>query len=83
MTNTKYPRSEVNPDKCKGCGLCIAKCPKQVLVFSPKLNSKGYHYAEYVGEGCVGCGSCFYTCPEPDAIVVYLRDYNPETDGEA
>lgn len=83
MTDGKYPRSEVNPDKCKGCGLCIARCPKQVLAFSPKLNSKGYHYAEYVGEGCVGCGSCFYTCPEPDAIVVYLRDYNPETDGEA
>ncbi|HPJ29750.1 MAG TPA: 4Fe-4S ferredoxin, partial [Candidatus Sabulitectum sp.] len=45
--------------------------------------SKGYHYAEYKGEGCVGCGSCFYTCPEPDAIVVYLRDYDPATNGEA
>ena len=78
LTDAKYPRSEVEPDKCKGCGLCIAACPKKVLVFSPKLNSKGYHYAEYVGSGCVGCGNCFYNCPEPDAITVYLRNYDPE-----
>ena len=77
MTDAKYPRSEVKKDKCKGCGLCIAACPKKVLVFSSKLNSKGYHYAEYVGSGCVGCGNCFYNCPEPDAITVYLRDYDP------
>ena len=49
-----------------------------VLVESPKLNSKGYHFAEYVGSGCVGCGNCFYNCPEPDAITVYLKNYVPE-----
>jgi 2-oxoisovalerate ferredoxin oxidoreductase delta subunit len=82
LTDPRYPRSEVNPDKCKGCGLCVAHCPKKVLVISKEFNTKGYHYAEYVGEGCVGCGSCFYTCPEPDAIVVYLKDYEPDQNGE-
>ncbi len=75
---SQYPCPEINPDHCKGCGLCVAACPKKVLVISDKkLNSKGYHYCEYVGDGCIGCGNCFYNCPEPAAITVYLRDYLP------
>lgn len=78
MTDVKYPLVEVNMDTCKGCGLCIASCPKKVLVSSPKLNSKGYHFTAYIGEGCIGCGNCFYNCPEPDAITVYKKNYSPE-----
>ena len=74
----KYPFPEIDSDICKGCKLCIAACPTDVLVISEKLNSKGFHYAEYIGEGCVGCGNCFYTCPEPSAVTVYLKDYVPE-----
>ena len=74
----KYPFPEIDSDICKGCKLCIAACPTDVLVISEKLNSKGFHYAEYTGEGCVGCGNCFYTCPEPSAVTVYLKDYVPE-----
>ncbi|MCK4506387.1 MAG: 4Fe-4S dicluster domain-containing protein [Candidatus Aegiribacteria sp.] len=74
----KYPFPEIDSDICKGCKLCIEACPTNVLVISEKLNSKGFHYAEYIGEGCVGCGNCFYTCPEPSAVTVYLKDYVPE-----
>lgn len=73
----KYPFPDIDADICKGCGLCIEACPTNVLITSEKLNSKGFHYAEYIGEGCVGCGNCFYTCPEPSAIAVYLKDYIP------
>jgi NAD-dependent dihydropyrimidine dehydrogenase PreA subunit len=76
--NRKYPFPEIDPDICKGCKLCIAACPKDVLVISEKLNSKGFHYSEYVGEGCIGCGNCYYTCPEPSAVTVYLKNYVPE-----
>ncbi len=73
-----YPYPEIDSDICKGCKLCVSACPKEVLVISPKLNSKGFHYSEYVGEGCIGCGNCFYICPEPSAVTVYLKNYKPE-----
>jgi ferredoxin len=61
---------DVQADLCKGCGLCIAMCPTGLLVRSEELNSRGYRYAEYVGEGCTACGICFHACPEPGGISV-------------
>ena len=63
----------VNHEHCKGCQLCIQACPQEVLYQTDEFNSKGYHPAEYRGEGCTGCGMCFYACPEPDAITVYKK----------
>ncbi len=63
------------PEICKGCGLCIDACPQDVLKFHEKFNSKGYHYAYYIGEGCTGCNVCFYACPEPEAVAVYKKGY--------
>jgi NAD-dependent dihydropyrimidine dehydrogenase PreA subunit len=71
---------KVEPELCKGCGLCIEACPPDVLKFHTKFNSKGYHYAYYVGDGCTGCGVCFYACPEPEAIAVFKKGY--ELQGE-
>ncbi len=79
MTGKKeYPCPEIDTDECKGCGLCVLSCPKKVLFLSDNLNSKGYHYSTYSGEGCIGCGICFYACPEPGAMTVYLEDYTEE-----
>ena len=51
---------------CKGCGLCVKACPKQVLALSKaKLNAKGYHPSEVVDQAsCIGCASCARTCPD-------------------
>ncbi len=65
----------IQPEICKGCGLCIAACPQNVLKFHEKFNSKGYHYAYYIGEGCTGCNVCFYACPEPEAVAVYKKGH--------
>ncbi|HCE45844.1 MAG TPA: ketoisovalerate oxidoreductase [Lentisphaeria bacterium] len=60
----------ISINECKGCERCIRACPKKLLRLEDKLNSHGYRYVLYSGEGCVGCGSCFYACPEPGAITV-------------
>ena len=71
----------VNEDECKGCGLCIDMCPKDVLIEQPHLNRMGYRPAGYLGEGCIGCGHCFYACPEPGAITVLKKGYVEEEEG--
>ena len=56
----------INELVCKGCGLCVRACPKNVLALSrTKLNPKGYHPAEVaVPEECIACASCARTCPD-------------------
>ena len=66
------PYPDIDPLECKGCGRCIADCPKQVLAWGGTFNERGYRYAVYAGEGCIGCRSCYYTCPEPGAIELHL-----------
>ena len=66
-------RVEMNPEECKGCGLCVEACPPAVLRLADRLSRYGYHPAEYAGTGCTGCGICFYVCPEPGGVTVYRR----------
>ncbi len=60
-------------DLCKGCGLCVNACPKQVLAISKdKINAKGHHPVEAVDmDACVGCASCAIMCP--DCIITVER----------
>lgn len=63
----------VDPEECKGCGLCVEACTPKVLRLAEHLNRYGYHPAIYSGSGCSGCGLCFFACPEPGAITVFKR----------
>ena len=60
-------------DYCKGCGLCVDVCPKDVLRLAPdKINKKGHHPDEAAKpDQCVGCGSCAIMCP--DSIIKVER----------
>ena len=61
----------IDKDRCKGCGLCIAACPHQVLAFSGELNKSGYNVVHMENpEACVGCAFCAQICPDI-AIEVY------------
>jgi 2-oxoglutarate ferredoxin oxidoreductase subunit delta len=55
----------LNVDKkwCKGCGICVAFCPKDVLeIKDGKVNIKDL-------EACIKCGQCELRCPD---YAIYL-----------
>ncbi len=55
----------IDPERCKGCALCIEFCPKKSIVISDRLNMKGYFIATFVdGKECTGCATCAVMCPE-------------------
>ncbi len=62
-----------NEDRCKGCGLCVNACPKQILRISKdRINAKGHFPAEITDqEKCIGCASCAIMCP--DTVITVER----------
>ena len=82
FTNTPDPakilqlmagKIKINTERCKGCGLCVAVCPKECLVISNKSNAKGYFPAEAKDSDCTACAACALICPDV-VIEVYLAD---------
>lgn len=61
----------IDPNFCKGCGLCFSACPKSLLKAGENINAKGYNYAiQENEEQCTGCKLCAIMCPDA-AITVY------------
>lgn len=61
----------IDPERCKGCGLCIGFCPEEVLAYSGEYNPSGYNFVCIKEpERCIGCAFCAQTCPDV-AIEVY------------
>jgi len=63
----------IDIERCKGCGLCVAVCPKNSIVISNCSNKAGYFPAEAVNSDCTGCAMCAIICPEA-VIEVYRED---------
>ncbi len=56
---------EIDEDLCKGCEICVAFCPKDVLEMSDKFNKKGVHPPRVAREvDCNLCGNCILYCPD-------------------
>lgn len=63
----------VDTERCKGCGLCLAFCPQDVLAYSTEHNRNSYNVIYMKApERCTGCALCAQTCPDI-AIEVYRQ----------
>jgi NAD-dependent dihydropyrimidine dehydrogenase PreA subunit len=57
INSTNY-LSQVDPELCSSCGICVEKCPVDAI----ELNKSDI--AEVQAEYCIGCGVCAHFCPE-------------------
>ncbi len=65
----------IDKDRCKGCGLCVAVCPKNVLDVSDKVNTKGYFPAfQARPEDCVFCATCCVMCPDAAITIAEIAE---------
>jgi Na+-translocating ferredoxin:NAD+ oxidoreductase RNF subunit RnfB len=70
--------AHIIPEKCKGCGICVAECPKGIIKMVPVLtgytvlcanHEKGGIAKKNCKVSCIGCMKCQKVCPN-DAIMV-------------
>ena len=62
-----------NKALCEACGLCVKKCPKNLVALIPKSSKvyvacsttcRGKDVINACTAGCIGCGLCAKNCPE-------------------
>ena len=71
-------RHIIDGERCKGCGLCVTVCPKQVLEMSDAVNTRGYFPVYQARPGdCVLCAICCTMCPDV-AITICECDAAPQ-----
>ncbi len=70
---------KIDRDMCKGCGICIKYCPKEVLARSEDLNQYDNHYPEVVSaDKCISCRRCELYCPDFAIEVKEVKDEKEE-----
>ena len=70
-------RIVIDVERCKGCDLCRAACPQDVLGLADTLNGKGYRPVILLDphHDCTGCALCAVVCP--DGCITVYRDVPP------
>ena len=58
-TPEQHPEITIFSDWCKGCGICVAFCPKEVL----DMDENRRVFAKYP-EKCIACHMCELRCPD-------------------
>ncbi|TYB31467.1 MAG: Fe-S cluster domain-containing protein [Candidatus Mcinerneyibacterium aminivorans] len=76
ISENRVPR--IDEDKCTACGVCIEKCPKNLIDYKPyskevdvlcKSKEKGAEAKKKCETACIACSLCEKNCPV-DAIHV-------------
>ena len=78
----------IDPQKCVGCSMCLAACPKRLIEFVPLKKQavvkcsncdKGAKTRKVCSAGCIGCMRCVKAC-ESNAITVenFVARVDPE-----
>ena len=68
-------KHSIEVDRCKGCGLCVNVCPKNVLEISDKVNALGYFPAHQAHpEKCIFCTTCCIMCPDVAVTITKIAD---------
>ena len=49
---------------CKGCGICLLKCPNQALVFGQDKGVSNQSIPKVLANKCNLCQTCEVNCPE-------------------
>lgn len=67
MPKKTLKQLQVNKEWCKGCGICVAFCPRDVLgIKDGKVNIEDI-------DSCIECGQCELRCPD---YAIYLGGKN-------
>ena len=48
---------EIDPNSCKGCGICQRNCPVEAI------EGEGRDIRKINQEKCIKCGTCLTKCP--------------------
>lgn len=65
---------EIAAERCKGCSLCVAVCPKRILALDVStVNELGYHPVRLAAAAaCTSCALCARICPDT-VFAVFAR----------
>lgn len=72
MARKKLKEHRINREWCKGCGICVRFCPKNVLALDNMEKAVAVRPEE-----CICCRLCEYRCPDL-AIEIVVEDENDE-----
>lgn len=53
------PNISIKMARCKGCGICVTFCPKNVLALDELSKVQIVN-----NDACIGCGQCELRCPD-------------------